>query len=116
MGVSLDALNVGDPIFLDMTMTPKTATDSVKTSENYDGDYTFLDDSGEEVSTVPANKHVNLATYLEPNYVYSPVISTSDTSTGGQMAVSSSSGGCSAGISFAGLILLAGLAITKLRK
>ena len=116
MGVSLDALNVGDPIFLDMTMTPKTATDSVKTSENYDGDYTFLDDSGEEVSTVPAKKHVNLAAYLEPNYVYSPVITRSVTSTGGQMAVSSSSGGCSAGISFAGLILLAGLAITKLRK
>ena len=109
-GVSLDNLAPGAAIFLDMTTTPINAG-SLEASENYTGDYTFLDDSGNEVYTVPANRHVNVAAYLEPDYVYSPVITTS--SSGTPSVVGSSSGGCS---SVYGGLLLAGLALVIRRK
>ncbi len=112
-GVSLDNLASGDAIFLDMTTTPVNAT-SVSASENYTGDYTFLNDDGDEVWVVPANRHVNVAAYLEPEYVYSPVITTSGKDTGSTVkGVGSSSGGCSAG--FGGLIFLAGLVLVGKR-
>ena len=114
-GVSLDNLTPGDTIFLDMTLTSVSAG-SVNASANYEGDYTFLDDDGNEVYTVPANRHVNVAAYLEPNYVYSPAITTSRNSSEGDnvIGLASSSGGCSAG--FGGVILLAGLALISRKK
>ncbi|MBR4196291.1 MAG: SYNERG-CTERM sorting domain-containing protein, partial [Synergistaceae bacterium] len=114
-GVSLDNLPPGDTIFLDMTLTSVSAG-SVNASANYEGDYAFLDDDGNEVYTVPANRHVNVAAYLEPNYVYSPAITTSRNSSEGDnvIGLASSSGGCSAG--FGGVILLAGLALISRKK
>ena len=86
---------------------------SVSAAEDYAVEYVFLDDDGNEVSTVPPNRHVNVAAYLEPGYVYSPVITTSGNSS--EIAgVGSSSGGCSTGFSAA--ILLAGLAIVMRKK
>ncbi len=111
-GVSLDKLEPETVIFLDMTMRVKSVSGggaSVSAAEDYAGDYVFLDDEGNEVYTVPQNRHVNVAAYLEPNYVYSPVITTSSES-----GVGSSSGGCST--SFSAVILLAGLALLRRKK
>ncbi|MBR1658052.1 MAG: hypothetical protein IJ697_06260 [Synergistaceae bacterium] len=114
-GVSLDNLPVGSPIFLDMTMTNQA---NVSAAETYSEDYTFLDDSGTEVYTVPANKHVNVAAYLEPGYTYSPVITTSSSSGEGESVGvgSSTSGGCSAGLTFSGAVMLLGLAVLKRKR
>ena len=87
---------------------------NVDAASDYAGDYAFLDDDGNEVYTVPANRHVNLAAYLEPGYTYSPVITTSSSS-GNIRGVSSSSGGCSEGFGIAAVIL-AGLALIRRKK
>ena len=36
--------------------------------------YTFLDDDGNEIDTVPENQHINIAAYMEEGYTYAPVI------------------------------------------
>ena len=117
-GVSLDNLAPGTVIFLDMTMRAATASNaqvmpSVSAAEDYTDKYTFLDDDGNEVYAVPSNRHVNAAAYLEPSYVYSPVITTSGNSSE-PTGVGSSSGGCSTGFSAA--ILIAGLALLRRKK
>ena len=117
-GVSLDNLAPGTVIFLDMTMRAATASNaqvmpSVSAAEDYTDKYTFLDDDGNEVYAVPSNRHVNVAAYLEPSYVYSPVITTSGNSSE-PTGVGSSSGGCSTGFSAA--ILIAGLALLRRKK
>lgn len=109
-GVSLDNLAEGTKIFLDMTT--REVTGSVYSSEEYTGDYTFLNDDGDEVSTVPANKHVNVAAYLEAGKIYSPVV-TMESSEAAQ-GVSSSSGGCDSGLTLG--LMLTGLLILRKKR
>ena len=102
---------------------------------------TFLDDDGNVIDTVPENKHVNIAAYMQPGMTYSPTITTpveasespsedtsgdsgntGGTSTGGDTGgndtgsdggdVGGSSGGCESGF---GVLALAVL-MTAVRK
>ena len=81
-GVQLDTLEVGAYIFLHLMAESTTTTSAVfHSSEQESEAYTFLDDDGNETKTVPANKHVNVAAYMEPGYTYAPMVTTSDTGT-----------------------------------
>lgn len=118
-GVQLDDLDAGAAILLHLM--PESAANSAKfTASASDNDaYAFLNDSGEKVSTVPANKHVNIAAYLEPNVIYAPVITTSSSGSGNGGSgdgdsdnklndPGSSGGGCSSGftaITLAAIVL-----------
>lgn len=127
-GVDLSDLDVGARIFLRMMAEPISAQASAVfySSEETTGDvYTFLDDDGNETEVVPANKHVNVAAYMEPEYTYAPMITTktssseggdtpgsdtpgSDTPAAG--SAGSSGGGCDSGFSFMALAVLGLLA------
>ena len=112
-GVSLDNLAAGSL----MTWTPHVSSSSTGeylTASAEEENATFLDDSGNEVTRVPANKHVNVAAYFEPGKIYEPSI----TATSGPIevvGVGSSSGGCSAGLGALVSALAAAFFISKKR-
>ncbi len=96
-GVTLDMLSPDMPIFLHLLVSrigggsaEVSAADGEDTSEAY----TFTDDSGTTVTTVPSNQHVNVAAYMEPGNEYSPVITTASTGSDGSGNVGDSGGGC----------------------
>lgn len=114
-GVQLDDLDAGAAILLHL-MQESAANSSEFSASASDSDaYAFLNDSGEKVYVVPANKHVNIAAYLEPNVIYAPVITTSSSGSGDGSSDNklndpgSSGGGCNSGltaITLAAIVLL----------
>lgn len=115
-GVSVDNLVAGST----MTWTPHVSSSSTGeylTASEEEENATFLDDSNNIVTKVPANKHVNVAAYFEPDKTYSPTITTSTTpSTSGDIiGITSSSGGCSAGLGALVSALAAAFFISKKR-
>ena len=136
-------LPVGAKITL--RMMAKSAEDTTAaaffSSENDAEMCTFLDDDGNVIDTVPENKHVNIAAYMEPGKTYSPIITTTVESssesgesgtTGGNDSGSGdsgnsggndsgsdggstggSSGGCESGLGFFALAALITLAARK---
>ncbi len=112
-GVDLSNLEAEAYIFLHMTAEPETANAAAFHSSAEETAYTFLDDDGNETNTVPANKHVNVAAYMQPDYTYAPVITTSSytkTSTLG-----SSGGGCSTIETLAPMMLAVLLLLSRKR-
>ena len=120
-----------------------TVTAGFTTVADTEDVYTFLNDDGEVVTTVPANKHVNVAAYMEPGYTYSPIITTKASSSSGETpggdtggntggntggdtggtdtpathSVGGSEGGCDSGFSFMALALFGVLGLlAKLTK
>ena len=81
-GVTLDNLEAGALIFLHMMAEDDNASVSAISAADAGTEYayTFLDDDGSETNTVPANKHVNVAAYMEPNKTYAPIITTASSS------------------------------------
>ncbi|MBQ6002619.1 MAG: hypothetical protein IJL18_07195, partial [Synergistaceae bacterium] len=76
----------------------------------------FLNDDGDIITTVPANKSVNVAAYFEAGKTYSPVIrATATAPETGKTGVGSSSGGCSAGLGALVSVLAAAFFISKKR-
>lgn len=76
----------------------------------------FLNDDGDIITTVPANKSVNVAAYFEAGKTYSPVIRATATAPDtGKTGVGSSSGGCSAGLGALVSVLAAAFFISKKR-
>ena len=73
----------------------------------------FLNDNGEEITTAPANGHLNMAVKLTEGVTYAPVI-TAETSTAGPTS-DKGSGGCDAGLGSVALLALAGL-VARRRK
>lgn len=115
-GVSVDNLVAGST----MTWTPHVSSSSTGeylTASEEEENATFLDDSNNIVTKVPANKHINVAAYFEPEKTYSPTISTASTpSTSGDIiGITSSSGGCSAGLGALVSALAAAFFISKKR-
>ena len=118
-GVSLDKFNVGDPIYWNSNATD-TSTGAFLSAADEEEAVIFMKDNGEETETVPENKHVNVAAYLESGKTYSPTITTvkdsgstdTDTDNG---TIGSSGGGCEA---FSGMItaMLAGLLMIAYKK
>ena len=107
-GVDMSRLAAGTPIFMHMMHEPGTASSEFTASDAEDEASVFLDDEGNEITTVPAGGHVNIAAYMEPGGSYAPVITTStapsdgstepeDNGDGGSVS-SSSSSGCDAGV------------------
>ena len=75
-----------------------------KTTEDTENDSAeFFDAEGNIITTVPANRIVNVSAWLEAGNIYAPVISAVRNTNAGN--VGSSGGGCDAG--FAGLAVLA---------
>lgn len=135
-GIDLSSLSVGAQIFLHMMPQPDTAADAEFSAEaDTENACMFLNDEGEEITTVPENKHTNVAAYMEPNYTYAPIVTVkassseggdtpgsdtpgtdtpgtdtpgTDTPTTG--SVGSSGGGCDSGFSFMALAVLGLLA------
>ena len=138
-GVSIPNLEAGAPIFWNPMAQDGAAAAGLfaSVSDEDVNAYTFLTDDGEETAVVPANKHINVAAYLEPGKTYAPVITTEaatvpdnpdnpDNSGGNNgsddngnanenenVNVGSSGGGCSAGMNFAALALLAGMFLKR---
>ena len=80
-GATLNNLEAGATIFLHMMSDSSSANAAVFSSAADTEDaYTFLDDNGNEVTKLPANKHVNIAAYMEPGKTYAPVITTGSSS------------------------------------
>ena len=95
-GVSLDTLSEGAAIFLHLMAEDVNAAE-LYASDSDEDTYAFLNDSGEKVTTVPANKHVNVAAYMEPDVEYAPVITTS-TKDGDTNGPGTPGGGCNTGL------------------
>ncbi len=114
-GVSVDNLVAGST----MTWTPHVSSSSTGeylTASEEEENATFLDDSNNIVTKVPANKHINVAAYFEPGKIYEPSITTSTPSTSGDIiGITSSSGGCSAGLGALVSALAAAFFISKKR-
>ena len=116
-GVSLDKLSEGAAIFLHLMAEDVNAAE-LYASDSDEDTYAFLNDNGEEVTTVPANKHVNIAAYMEPDVEYAPVITTSTKDSGDSGNTNlrdpgSSSGGCNAGLSVLALAAMLFIARKK---
>ncbi|MBQ6114787.1 MAG: hypothetical protein IJL11_05370, partial [Synergistaceae bacterium] len=73
----------------------------------------FLDDSGNEITQVPASKYVNVAAYFEPGKAYEPAITA--TSSDQPLGVGGSGGGCDAGLGAIVLAMAATFFISKKR-
>ena len=122
-GVDLDNLEVGAYIFLHM-MAEATASDAAAFYSSAENNvYTFLDDDGSETKVVPANKHVNVAAYMEPEYTYAPIITTVQSSEGDDhgtdttiIDIGSAGGGCDSGFSFIALAIFGLLAKKRFMK
>ena len=94
-GVSITNLAYGTKIFLYMMPEYISSSSGFTASEtDYDA-YIFLDDEGNQTTKVPGNHHVNIAALMEPNVVYSPVITTTAQSSEGDS--SNNSGGNNSG-------------------
>lgn len=104
--VTLSNLNEGDDISIQTneTTTGSSSAAGVLAAAGSDK-AVFLDDSGNVITKVPANKRVNVAMYMEPGKTYSPVISTSAPAGNDP---GSSGGGCSAGFTVLALAVLGG--------
>ena len=118
-GVTLD-LEPRTPIVLHL-MPSVAETASVSVAADSEEAYTFLNDDGEEVTTVPDNQHVNVAAYLEPDTTYAPVITTSasssDTDTDTDIPDPGDAGsGCNAFDSLAPAMMLAVMLLAKRRR
>ena len=86
-GVSLSHMQVGVVIHLRMMSEPVDGSSSISMiftaddeEEETEDTCVFLDDDGNETNTVPENKHVNIAAYMEPDYTYAPIITQNDES------------------------------------
>ncbi len=116
-GITLGDLRAGAAIFLHM-MGENTSGAMVSSSAAETEAYTFLDDDGNEVTTLPVNKHVNIAAYMESGKTYAPLVTTEAASGGEDIHAGpgSSSGGCDSGFSVLGLVLaVLGLAVGRKR-
>lgn len=114
-GVSLDKFAVGVPIYWHSNAQVKATGDFLSAADDEEAAI-FMNDSGDEVSINPSNKHVNVAVYLEAGKTYYPTITT--TSSGGEtesneVGVGSASGGCNSGMMIPVMLLGLGLALTR---
>ena len=91
-GVSLDKFAVDAPIYWHSNAMDVNTGEFISAADDEEAT-AFFDDSGNETSTVPLNKHVNVAAYLEPDREYSPTITTTASTDSG---VPTASGGCNA--------------------
>ena len=112
-GVDLSSLEAGAYIFLHMTAESATAA-LYSSAEDTGAVYMFLDDDGTETKTVPANKHVNIAAYMQPGYTYAPVITTLSSSTS-ISTLGSSGGGCNSVGTLAPVLLAVMLLVSRKR-
>lgn len=94
----------GTPIF--PHMMPEAVKANMFSGSADDDVCMFLDDSGNEIHTVPKSQQVNIAAYMTPEYTYAPVITTEDTQNTNKGPGDSSGGGCNTGISFIALAFL----------
>lgn len=107
---------VGHVMKWEVTVTDSETDELVEASDAEDNAI-FLNDSGEEITTVPANKSVNVAAYFEAGKTYSPVITASAATPTPEteVGVGSASGGCSAGLGALVSVLAAAFFISKKR-
>ena len=104
-GVSLDKFAAGSPIYWHSNAQDITTGEFLDAADEQEA-VIFMNDSGAEVNTVPVNKHVNVAAYLETGRTYYPAITT-ESQAETVIGVGSTSGGCSAGVSAAIILGLA---------
>ena len=99
-GVSLDKFTSGDSIHWNSNAVSISTGEFVSAADDEEA-VIIMNDSGNEVATVPSNKHVNVAAYLEADKTYYPTITTTSSGSETQtpiIGVGSSSGGCNFGI------------------
>ena len=115
-GVSLDKFAVNAPIFWHSNAVVK-ATGAALSAADDEEAAIFMNDNGDEVSTNPSNKHVNVAVYLEAGKTYYPTITTTSsgggTDSGSELGVGSAGGGCNFGITLPVLLLGLGFVIAR---
>ena len=114
-GVSLDNLPVNYILGWDANVSSSSTGERLEASAEEE-DAVFIKDDGEETTTVPSSKHVNVAAYFEAGKTYEPIITAAEPSTSGEeYGVGSSSGGCSAGLGAIVSALAAAFFISKKR-
>ena len=120
-GISLEGIEGLEPgmkifLFLFGKSNSESRALTISAANSNDDAYTFLDDDGKEITTIPQNMHVNIAAYMEPGYTYQPIVTAEVSSSSNEPEVTPTynggGGGCNAGLSLAGLLLL-GLFINK---
>ena len=106
-GVDLSGLQAGTPIYLHTAAKSAAAQTAVPCM------CALLDAYGNETDTVPANQLVNIAAYMEPEYTYAFIITTSSYDIDTPEDSGSAGGGCDSGFSF---IVLAVLGLTAKKR
>ena len=122
-GVDLkdSGITARSPIYMHMMAEPGAEAEMFTDAEDAQDASVFLDDEGNEITTVPDNLHVNVAAYMTPEYTYAPVITTDAPDTRGNedgdtgTGPGDSSGGCNEGFSLY-VLAMAALALTSLRR
>ena len=113
-GVSLDNLPVNYILGWDANVSSSSTGERLEASAEEE-DAVFIKDDGEETTTVPSSKHVNVAAYFEAGKTYEPIITAAEPSASIETGVGSSSGGCSAGLGAIVSALAAAFFISKKR-
>lgn len=113
-GVSLDNLPTDYILGWDSNVSSSSTGERLEASAEEE-DAVFIKDDGEETTTVPSSKHVNVAAYFEAGKTYEPIITAADPSASIETGVGSSSGGCSAGLGAIVSALAAAFFISKKR-
>lgn len=113
-GVDLkdSGITAQSPIYMHMMAEPSASAEMFTDAEDAQDASVFLDDEGNEITTVPDNLHVNVAAYMTPEYTYAPVITTDAPESSGT-GPDDSSGGCSEGFSLYALVVAAWVLLRK---
>ncbi len=90
-----------------MLVPDNFVTGAFKIAEKETDSAVFINDSGEVIDTVPEDKDVNIAAYLQADTEYTPVVTEVSESSSGN--IGGSGGGCNAVNSWAILMLLAAM-------
>ena len=91
-------LKPGAPLILHMLRaTIRSGSAEVSAAAEEDTNCTLVDDEGNEVTTVPENKRVNIAAYMETGKTYEPILTTASSSSYSNNDPGSPGGGCDAG-------------------
>ena len=79
-GVTLSNLSAGEAIFWQPMEKDTNSSSGFTASDSSKSNAVFLDSQGNKVTTVPSDKTVNVAAYLEAGKTYEPLITTASSS------------------------------------
>ena len=113
-GVPADNLTAGYKLSWDVVVSNAANDELIEASAAETG-AVFLDGNGNVITTVPANKVIDVAAYFEANKTYTAQVTATPQESGADTGVSSASSGCTAGFGAMVSMLAAAFFISKKR-